>query len=74
MLTAVKNIDGEWKIIYIRPMSASRAKRVMRIYNLASDHRIPEEVLEEKIYGSGIFHNLAQKIRFVLSNNQLIRV
>lgn len=72
-ITAVKNVNNEWKLIHVRPMAATRAKRVMRIFNLA-DSRIPEEVLEEKILGSGIFHNMAQRVRFILRNNQLIQI
>lgn len=73
MISAAK-IGGEWKIIHVRPMSSSRAKRIMRIYKLASDHRVPEEVLEERVYGSGIFHNIAQKLRFILQGEHLVQL
>lgn len=73
MISAAK-IGDEWKLIHVRAMSATRAKRIMRIYSIASDHRIPEEVLEERVYGSGIFHNFAQKVKFILQGEKLVQI
>lgn len=69
MITAVI-IDGVGKIAWVRKLHANTKRMVCRIYSF-TDSRIPENVLNEIIPGTGVFKDPVSKERFRMINHTL---
>jgi hypothetical protein len=70
LIAIAAQLRNEWKMLTIRRQE-NRRRRIVRVFELASDHKIPSEVLTEG--APGIFRAYNGE-RFLFHNDQLTQL